>query len=161
MKKYFYLKKTLLAAMVLLIACGPLSAQDNAQNVRKPVIVDEDLVILTEEITENALFFPVEIEGTYLEVLAVRAPDGTIRTAFNTCHVCYRSGNGHYVQEGSVLVCQNCKNRYNIAQVEKEAGGCNPEPIFPANKAVTDTSITILKEYMKEFVPMFALWKRL
>lgn len=29
-----------------------------------------------------------------------------IRTAFNTCQVCYSSGKGYYVQSGNVLVCQ-------------------------------------------------------
>jgi len=35
-----------------------------------------------------------------MEVLAVKAPDGTIRTAMNTCKICYDSGAGYYVQEG-------------------------------------------------------------
>lgn len=38
----------------------------------------------------------------------------TIRTAFNTCQVCYSSGRGYYVQEGNVLVCQNCGNRFGM-----------------------------------------------
>jgi len=40
-----------------------------------------------------------------MEVLALKAKDRTIRTALNTCQVCYASGKGYYVQEGDVLVC--------------------------------------------------------
>ncbi|MDR2445448.1 MAG: DUF2318 domain-containing protein [Spirochaetaceae bacterium] len=67
--------------------------------------------------------------GTRLEVLAVKAPDGTVRTAFNTCQVCYASGRGFYKQQGTVLVCQNCGNRFRMSQVGLRSGGCNPVPI--------------------------------
>ena len=41
---------------------------------------------------------------TYIEVLAVKSSDGTIRTAFNTCQVCYASGRGYYIQQGDGLI---------------------------------------------------------
>ncbi len=67
-----------------------------------------DLIIQISDISKKATFYPVEVDGTKLEVIAVEAPDGSIRTAFNTCQVCYDSGKGYYKQEGDVLVCQNC-----------------------------------------------------
>jgi uncharacterized membrane protein len=135
-------------------------AQNAALNRRQPVVADQDLVIQIADITENALFYPVDIDGMRIEALAVRAPDGTIRTAFNACRVCYNSGRGYFVQEGTVLVCQNCGRRYRMGQVERQAGGCNPEPIFPANKTATNTTITISKEYLKKAKAMFESWKR-
>jgi uncharacterized membrane protein len=145
---------------VLLVAGTTLFAQNAELNLRKPVIADRDLVIQTSDITGNALFFPVDIDGVRMEVLAVRAPDGTIRTAFNTCQVCYASGRGYFVQTGTVLVCQNCGNRYRMNQVERRAGGCNPVPIFPANKTVTPDSITISREYLRQTKAIFESWKR-
>lgn len=124
------------------------------------VVKDSDLVIKTSEITEKAKFFPVKVGGTKLEVLAVRAPDNTIRTAFNTCQVCYSSGRGYYVQEGNTLVCQNCGNRFGMDDVEVTRGGCNPVPITGEEKTVTDTSITISKEFLNEARAIFANWKR-
>ncbi|MDR2144310.1 MAG: DUF2318 domain-containing protein, partial [Treponema sp.] len=109
--------------LVMLFAAAFVSAQ---QNVVKPVITDQDLLIPVAEVTENAVFYPVDIEGVRLEVLAVKAPDGSIRTAFNTCQVCYASGRGFYKQQGTVLVCQNCGNRFRMSQVEVRSGGCNP-----------------------------------
>jgi uncharacterized membrane protein len=149
-----------LAAMALIIAGGFVFAQNAALNQRKPVIANKDLVIQIADITENALFYPVDIDGTRIEVLAVKAPDSTIRTAFNACQVCYSSGRGYFVQEGTVLVCQNCGRRYRMSQVERQAGGCNPEPIFPANKTVTSSTITISKEYLKQAKALFESRKK-
>ena len=159
MKKNFAKQQVMVFAMLVL--CGVSAfAQNAALNQRKPVIVDRDLVIQIADITENALFYPVDIDGMRMEVLTVRASDGTIRTAFNTCQVCYNSGRGYFVQEGTVLVCQNCGRRYRMNQVERQAGGCNPVPIFPANKNVTDSTITISREYLRQARGIFASWRR-
>ena len=118
-----------------------------------------NLVIPVAGISATATFYPVTVEGTKLEVLAVKAPDGTIRTAFNTCQVCYDSGQGYYKQSGNVLVCQNCGNRFRMDQVEVAKGGCNPVPIFSDNKTVDETNITINGDYLKQAVQIFQTWK--
>lgn len=136
------------------------SADDGLPDVEnKDENTGKDLVIPISDISETATFYPVEIDGTTLEVIAVKAPDSSIRTAFNTCQVCYDSGRGYYKQDGNVLVCQNCGNRFKMDQVETQSGGCNPVPIFPENKTVTDESITIPYDYLKEAKEIFANWK--
>ncbi|GHV76195.1 hypothetical protein AGMMS49942_10160 [Spirochaetia bacterium] len=149
-----------IAILLLIMASNGFAQNAGQQNVVKPPIADKDLVISIAEITENAVFYPVDIEGTRLEVLAVKAPDGTVRTAFNTCQVCYGSGRGFYKQQGTVLVCQNCGNRFRMSQVEVRSGGCNPVPIFPQNKTVTANTVTISKDYLKETKAIFARWRR-
>ena len=148
------------AAAFLIAGGAMLFAQGAELNQRKPVIADRDLVIQIADITENALFFPVDIDGVRMEVLAVKAPDGSIRTAFNTCQVCYASGRGYFVQTGTLLVCQNCGNRYRMSQIERQAGGCNPVPIFPANKTITADTITISREYLRQAKAIFERWGR-
>jgi uncharacterized membrane protein len=161
MKKRFT-ANTMAVSAALLLALGSRGfAQSGQINAVKPVVADRDLVIQIADITENASFYPVDIEGTRLEVLAVKAPDGTIRTAFNTCQVCYASGRGFYKQQGTVLVCQNCGNRFRMSQVEVRSGGCNPVPIFPAYKTVTETTITISKGFLNEAKAIFARWRRI
>ncbi|MDR2770653.1 MAG: DUF2318 domain-containing protein [Clostridiales Family XIII bacterium] len=123
------------------------------------LVRDADLVIPLSEVSTTARFYPVEIAGTLLEVIAVEAPDGTVRTAFNTCQVCYDSGRGYYEQDGDVLVCQNCGNRFRMDQVEVQSGGCNPVPIFPQNKTVSDENITISDEFLTEAKVIFSNWK--
>jgi uncharacterized membrane protein len=157
MKKFFGKQKGFVLTAILAVTGSAAFAQ---QNVVKPAISGRDLVIPVAEITENAVFYPVDIEGTRLEVLAVKAPDGTIRTAFNTCQVCYGSGRGFYKQQGTVLVCQNCGNRFRMSQVGVRSGGCNPIPIFEDYKTVTDTAITIPLDFLREARAVFARWKR-
>lgn len=119
----------------------------------------ENLVIPVSEVSSTASFYTVEVDGTQMEVLAVRDSQGTIRTAFNTCQICYSSGRGYYVQDGDVLVCQNCGNRFTVDQVEIESGGCNPWPIFPENKTVTDEAIEISYDFLNESKSIFERWK--
>lgn len=119
----------------------------------------ESLVIPASDVTTDASFFPVEVDGTTMEVIAVRDSDGTIRTAFNTCQICYGSGRGYYVQQGNVLVCQNCGNRFTMNQVGIESGGCNPWPIFEEDRSVTDDAIEISYDFLKESKDIFANWK--
>lgn len=119
----------------------------------------EDLVIPLSGITDRVTFYPATVNGTELEVLAVRTADGMVRTAFNTCQICYDSGRGYYKQVGDFLVCQNCGNRYSMEQIETEQGGCNPVPIFPENKREEADSIVIPSEYLTEAKALFASWK--
>ncbi|MDR1978376.1 MAG: DUF2318 domain-containing protein [Synergistaceae bacterium] len=119
-----------------------------------------DLFIPAEEVSETASFYPVEVEGTKMEIFAVKAPDGTIRTAFNTCQVCYGSGRGYYKQEGSVLVCQNCGNRFKTSDIEVARGGCNPVPITSKYKSVDESGVTIPKDFLLRAKVIFAKWKR-
>ena len=95
-----------------------------------------------------------------MEILAVRAPDGSIRTAFNTCQVCYNSGRGYYKQSGDELVCQNCGNRFKANAVEIEIGGCNPVPILGENKTDDGTTIVIPQKFLEQNKGLFGNWKK-
>jgi uncharacterized membrane protein len=123
--------------------------------------IDEDgnIAISIDAISETAAFYPITIDGTDMEVLAVRASDGTIRTAFNTCQVCYDSGRGYYEQSGGELVCQNCGNRFDMSMVGVLAGGCNPWPIFDGDRTVTDEYLTIPREFLVGSREIFSGWK--
>lgn len=129
------------------------------ENDVKVIGEGESLVIPISEITETVQFYPVVVDGTDMEIIAVKASDGSIRTAFNTCQVCYSSGRGYYVQSGDYLVCQNCGSRFSADRVEVSSGGCNPYPIFEENKTVTEDSIEISYDYLKQAVGIFANWK--
>lgn len=138
------------------------SAQDNNTNTSdaQEIKSGESLVIPTGDITETATFYPIKVDRTTMEVLAVRAPDGTVRTAFNTCEVCYDSGRGYYKQEGNELICQNCGNRFKTSQVEVQSRGCNPWPIFQEDKTVTDESVTISYDFLSASTKAFENWKQ-
>lgn len=42
-------------------------------------------------------------------------------------------------------------------RVEVEAGGCNPIPIFPKDKTVTDESIAVLYDTLQTNIYLFPL----
>lgn len=119
----------------------------------------ENLVIPISDLSEKARFYPVEVDGTEMEVIAGKDSQGEIRTAFNTCQVCYDSGNGYYRQLGDELVCQNCGNSFTMDVVGETAGGCNPVPILEENRTVTDSEIQISYDFLKESSDIFANWK--
>lgn len=134
--------------------------EDSNNSIKKAQVSDQgDLIIPISEITSKASFYEYEVNSTKLEVIAIKDSDGTIRTAFNTCQVCYSSGRGYYVQEGDLLVCQNCGNRFEASDLEVSKGGCNPVPIFSENKTVDDTNITISKEFLEQSKDLFETWK--
>jgi len=119
-----------------------------------------DLKIPKSEISETVKFYPYKAGKINMELLAVRASDGTIRTAFNTCQICYDSGRGYYKQQGDVLVCQNCGNRFGLDQIEEVRGGCNPVPISKENKTEDDEYIIISQDFLEESKVLFGNWKR-
>ncbi len=119
-----------------------------------------DLVIPKSEITETAKFYPYKAGNTAMEVVAVKAKDGTIRTALNTCQVCNNSGKGYYKQQGEALVCQNCGNVFKMDQVEKIKGGCNPVPVTTDDKTDDGANITIPKAFLEQNKDLFKTWKR-
>lgn len=132
----------------------------NATEGPREITEGESLTIQVADISETASFYPLTVDGTPMEVLAVKVADGTIRTAFNTCEICYDSGRGYYKQQGDLLVCQNCGNRFKTSQVEVQSRGCNPWPIFAKDKTVTEEAITISYDFLLESTKVFANWKR-
>ncbi len=133
---------------------------ETTQSSEAAVYQSEGITIDKNAVTEEAAFYPYQSGETYMEVIAIRASDGTVRTAFNTCQVCFDSGRGFYKQDGDVLVCQNCGNRFTIDQIEVVKGGCNPVPIFENDKTETDDQVIITDEVMADYSALFGKWKR-
>jgi nitrite reductase/ring-hydroxylating ferredoxin subunit len=138
---------------------GQTTAPGNSQAQSKgDVPSGVDLKILKSEVTETVKFYPYKVDKVNMEVLAVKAKDGTIRTALNTCQVCYASGKGYYVQKGETIVCQNCGNVFRIDQIENIKGGCNPVPATGDDKKDDGTNIVISKTFLAESKNLFLKW---
>ena len=152
----------IIAAAVL--ACAALAAVlfgGGGTEKGKVVREGESLSIPTSSVTETASFYPVEVDGVAMEVLAIRDSEGQIRTAFNTCQSCYTSGKGYYEADGTELVCQNCGFRFTAEQVQvRGAGGCNPYPIFAEDKTETDEEILVSYDFLRAANDIFAHWRR-
>lgn len=140
----------------------PTSEQDkkSTSTTNNPTANETAILIQKSEVSSTAKFYPYKLDDTNMEIIAVKATDGTIRTALNTCQVCYDSGRGYYVQQGDYLVCQNCGNKFHIDQIEKIKGGCNPVPILETDKKDMGTYVALSKDFIATQKQYFANWKR-
>jgi uncharacterized membrane protein len=87
----------------------------------------------------KAHFYQYEDKGKTIAFFVVKAPDGTIKSAFDACDACYKSKKG-YEQQGDRMNCKNCNQKFVINRLGPNAtGGCNPGflPHTAANNAIT------------------------
>lgn len=90
--------------------------------------IKEDIRIPISEIREEAKWMEYNSGETTIKFFAVKADDGSIKTGFDACDVCYGSRKG-YRQEGRYMICNNCGNKYPINGLgteNKNPGGCWP-----------------------------------
>ncbi len=158
------LKNIFLIGLVVFVAIAISLITKGVPNKRaeitKSEATDNGLIIQKSELTDQAKFYLYEVNGVKMEVLAFKASDDTIRTALNTCQVCYDSKRGYYVQNANMLVCQNCGNQFDADQVELIKGGCNPVPITKENKVEDEVTITINEEFLIQNTELFKNWKK-
>ena len=74
----------------------------------------------------KAHFYKFEDGGKEITFFAVKAADGSVKTAFDACDACYKSKKG-YEQQGDKMNCKNCNQKFAINRLGPNAtGGCNP-----------------------------------
>ena len=77
---------------------------------------------------KQARYFTYAGESKKLSFFVLQSSDGVIRAAFDACDVCYAQKKG-YRQEGDLMVCNNCGQRFPSIRINVEKGGCNPSPL--------------------------------
>jgi len=150
------------AIIIITVVALALVLPKNAETTQDKDIAGlngEGVTILKSEITNKASFFPYQAGDTYMEVIAIKASDGTVRTALNTCQVCTGSGRAYYEQDGDDMVCQNCGNRFTVDQIEVVKGGCNPVPVLKENKTEDNDTIKVSDEFLSDNKDLFVNWK--
>jgi len=88
----------------------------------------------------NVHFFAYTTGGKTVTFFAMKAKDGSIRTALDACVACNHAKLG-YRQEGSLVVCNNCGMGFKPTDIGAMTGGCNP---IPVRKSV-DGQLLVLK----------------
>jgi uncharacterized membrane protein len=74
----------------------------------------------------KAHFYRFSARGKEISFFAVKAQDGSYRTAFDACEVCYKEKKG-FKQVESSMVCKNCNKSFDIPRISQhETGGCSP-----------------------------------
>ncbi len=125
-------KKILILALCLFLVIafftkgfGLFKSNPNDQTPTGP---DDFVSIPLSDITDNARWYEYDLGSSKIKFFAVKASDGTVKTGFDACDVCYTEKKG-YGQEGDYMVCNNCGNRYPIDGLgteNKTPGGCWP-----------------------------------
>ena len=109
---------------IIFFMFGPGNTGSITGNVIAEPIDEEDAIkIPISQISKNAQWFSYNNTRYFV----VKAKDGTIKTAFDACDVCYRSRKG-YSQKGDDMFCNNCGNYYPISGLGTRnlGGGCWP-----------------------------------
>lgn len=151
-----------LVAIVIIFGVIATGKSSNAQSDSdssdiSKLVVDENgnINIDVTNVSDKATFYNYDADGVTIELFAVKASDGTIRTAFNTCQVCSPSPLSYFVQQGKAFICQNCKNLFMTDKIGIEKGGCNPIPITEAERIDSGNTITITKEFVESYKENF------
>lgn len=132
------------------------------QGIEASLNEDGDVVINTDEITEDITFMEYKTESnTRIGLIALKGSDGSVRTAFDTCLECLGSPLAYFEQEGDQVVCQNCGNHYPLDQVGLEPGGCKPIPISDEERILEGNQITIPASFLEENKVSFENWKQI
>lgn len=66
--------------------------------------------------------------GREIRFFVIQSADGVLRAAFDACDTCFREKRG-YRQEGDVMVCNNCGQKFRSNDINVLRGGCNPAPV--------------------------------
>lgn len=84
------------------------------------------VTIPAAKVGDKAKFFKFDDSGKEIAFFAVKAADGSVKTAFDACDACYRDKKG-YEQQGDKMNCRNCNQKFAINRLGPNAtGGCNP-----------------------------------
>jgi len=85
-----------------------------------------DVRIPLADLADNkAHFFAYASGDKKVTFFAIKAADGTIRTAYDACISCNHAKLG-YRQEGDLVVCNNCGMGFKPTDIGMATGGCNP-----------------------------------
>lgn len=87
-----------------------------------------------------------------IHFFVVKAKDGSFKTAFDACDVCYEEKKG-YKQEGDVMICNQCNKKFATDRIgPSSTGGCNPS-YLPSTLA--GNALTIKAEDLKKGARFF------
>lgn len=141
--------KKILGLIIIIVAIAAFGIVKNNMPVNTTGNIaienaDSTVKIDLSAVTNEARFFSEVINGVEVKYFAVRASDGSIKTAFNACDVCYREKKGYH-QEGDDMVCNNCGLHFAIDSLGTKLGqGCWPTTL--ANKIEEDQLIISIED---------------
>jgi uncharacterized membrane protein len=140
-KKYsiYIISASIAVLMLMVTSCG----KDSNSLYEKVELTSEGTVEFPVSLFDNgqARHYVYEKDDFFVRFFVLNSSDGIIRTAFDTCDVCWRSNKG-YVQQDDYMICQNCGLKFKSTKINEIRGGCNPSPL----DSKIDNGKVIIKE---------------
>jgi uncharacterized membrane protein len=121
------LKTAALISLVIALTAGSAAAILGMGKYQKVKAVNGVVTIPLAKIgAGKAHYYKFESGGKEIVFFLVKAGDGSVRSAFDACDVCYLEKKG-YEQQGDSMVCKNCNKKFATNRIgPTSAGGCNP-----------------------------------
>ena len=120
-----------------------------------PTVENGEIAIDVDTLTSDPIYVNYDSNGTNIQLIAVKASDGTPRLSLNTCQVCNPSPRAYFKEQDGKLVCQNCGNTFTMDSVGETSGGCNPTYIDYKN---TDGKLTVSTADLDTYADRFTSW---
>ncbi len=120
-----------------------------------PEVENGEIAIDVGTLTSDPLYVNYDSNGTNIQLIAVKASDGTARLSLNTCQVCNPSPMAYFKEQDGKLVCQNCGNTFTMDSVGETSGGCNPTYIDYKN---ADGKLTVSTADLDSYADRFTSW---
>lgn len=119
-------------ALAVAVVVG-LSVWGEPEPVRLPTVQAEGghVRIPVSAVSDGHAHFYAYEGSRSLRFFVLRGSDGVLRTAFNTCDVCFRSRNG-FRHVGDTMVCDKTDQRLPSRLLDQPQEGCNPVPLESA-----------------------------
>lgn len=118
-----------------------------------------DLLINKVDISTEVSFIGYTLNNTYMELLATKTKDGTIKFALNTCSVCNGSPRAYFVKSGNKILCQNCRNKFDFTEIGETSDGCSPIALSKSDIQLDNNTIIIKNNYLEKNIKKFKGWK--
>jgi len=121
----------MLSSILFITLSGCDANRETLQGQAQLEIVESEgyLGVSENHITDIVKLISLTVDEVTMEIMFVRATNGDVRVALNTCEICYASGKGYFVQDASAVICQNCDMSFDIDYIGLSHGGCQPIPI--------------------------------
>ena len=120
-----------------------------------PIVENGEITIDADTLTSDPIYVNYDSNGTNIQLIAVKAFDGTPRLSLNTCQVCNPSPRAYFKEQDGKLVCQNCGNTFTMDSVGETSGGCNPTYIDYENR---DGKLTVSTADLDTYADRFTSW---
>jgi uncharacterized membrane protein len=118
-----------LGVVAVVIAVVGLVLFGGGEGGFKAVAAEAGMVrIPIDEVNDGKAHFYSYNGSRRVDFFVLRSSDGIVRAAFDACDVCFREKKG-YRQEGDLMVCNNCGQRFPSVKINVLKGGCNPAPL--------------------------------